>query len=526
MGASRAVDGTERTVSSGAGGRELVAGIDLATAEVRVVCADEDGRVVATGRASLPQPHRPRPGWSEQDATTWWPATTEALRQATAALGDQAQGIVAVAVSATSGTVLAVDADGQPIGSALLYDDQRADEQAARAADAGSRRWDALGFRPGATSGLAKWAWLLAQAEIADRARGLRHGPDVLVAGLTGGPPVTDWSHALKSGYDPARREWAMEALDAVGVTASLLPEVRSPASAAGSVSAGAADATGLPRGCQVRLGMTDGCAGQVAAGADRPGRFVTVLGTTLVVKGVTEDLVVDPSGAVYCHRHPDGWWLPGGASNAGGAAIEDSSPGADLADLDQQALDRGPAGCVTYPLVATGERFPFVAPDAEAFWLGRPADPVEAHRARLEGIAFLERLAYAHLTALGAGAVPPVRSAGRGGRSRAWAALRAAVLGAPLLVTDGADTAVGACILAAAGTIHPDLTTAAGAMVAEGEEVGGDRASDGGDALEESFARFVAALADRGWVGERLAGASRSGPPLRRPQPPGGGLP
>lgn len=520
------MDRAERKLSSGATGAELVAGVDMATAEVRVACADGDGRVVATGRAPLPRPHRPRPGWSEQDAGTWWPATVEALRQATAALGPGARGIMAVAVSATSGTVLAVDSGGRPIGPALLYDDQRAGKHAARATEAGSCRWDALGFRPGATSGLAKWGWLMAQDEIVARARGLWHAPDLLVARLTGGRPVADWSHALKSGYDSARGEWALEALDAAGVAPSLLPEVLPPGSAAGTVSVDSAKATGLPAGCQVRLGMTDGCAGQVAAGADRPGRFVTVVGTTLVVKGVTEDLVVDPSGAVYCHRHPDGWWLPGGASNTGGAAIEDASPGSDLADLDRRALAHGPAPCVAYPLGSTGERFPFVASDAKGFWLGRPADPVEAHRALLEGLAFVERLAYAHLDDLGARVVPPIRSAGRGGRSRAWAAIRAAVLGSPLMVAERADTAVGACILAAAGTIHPDLRSAGEAMVADGQEVGPDGATDGGDALEDSFARFVSALVNRGWVGERLAAAARSGPPLKGTDPAGGGLP
>ena len=496
---------------------ELVAGVDLATQEVRVVCADGDGRVAATGRAALPRPHRPRPGWSEQDAAAWWPAAVDALRQATQALrGSAAGGVAAVAVAATSGTVVAVDGEGTPVGPALLYDDQRAADEAEAATRAGAERWDALGFRPGATSGLAKWAWLVAQPDVASRARRLCHASDLVVGGLTGGPPPTDWSHALKSGYDPASEEWALEALEAVGVSSDLLPEVRPPASAAGTVSAEAAAATGLPPGCQVRLGMTDGCAGQVAAGADQPGRFVTVVGTTLVVKGVTEGLVVDPSGAVYSHRHPDGWWLPGGASNTGGAAIEDAWPDADLAQLDERAANRGPAGCVVYPLVTTGERFPFVAPDAEGFWLGDPDDDDERHRALLEGVAFLERLAYAHLADVGACPEPPLRSAGRGGRSPAWAAIRATVMGVPLLVAESADTAMGACILAAAGTLYTDLPAAGRAMVAGGQDVepGGDERAR--QALDESFRRFVAALADRGWIAERLrrAALDRAGSP------------
>ena len=489
-----------------------MAGVDVATAEVRVVCVDGTGEVAAEGRAALPAPERPRPGWSEQDAAAWWPAAATALRQATGALGARADAVVAVAVSATSGTVVVLDDDGSPLGPALLYDDQRADAQGEAAAKAGAERWEALGFRPGATSGLAKWGWLLGRPGVADRAGAVAHASDMVVAALTGtGRPPTDWSHALKSGYDPARREWAAEALDAAGVPAGLLPEVRPPTSAAGTVGREAAEATGLPVGCEVRLGMTDGCAGQVAAGADRPNRFVTVVGTTIVVKGATDDLLLDPSGAVYSHRHPGGWWLPGGASNTGGAAVAEDFGDRDLGELDRRARERGPARAVGYPLLGTGERFPFVASAAQGFWVEEPADDDERYRAVLEGVAFLERLAYAHLGRLGARPEQPVRSAGRGGRSRVWAAIRATVLGRPVAVAERADTASGAAVLAAAGTIHADLPAAVSAMVAEGEEVepvDGER-----EALDTSYRRFVDALAERGWIDDDLREAGQSGP-------------
>ncbi|HEX2193328.1 MAG TPA: FGGY family carbohydrate kinase [Acidimicrobiales bacterium] len=487
---------------------ELVVGIDVATAEVRVICTDGTGRLLAEGRAPLPEPERPRPGWSEQDAAAWWPATTAALREATDALGPRARAIFAVAVAATSGTVVILDDDGSPLAPALLYDDQRAAAQAESAAEAGAERWAALGFRPGASSGLAKWGWLLGRPEISDRAGAVAHASDLVVAGLTGDRrPPTDWSHALKSGYDPARHEWAAEALTAVGVPSSLLPQVRPPSSSAGSVSREAAEATGLPAGCDVRLGMTDGCAGQVAAGADRPHRFVTVVGTTMVVKGATEELVVDPSGAVYCHRHPGGWWLPGGASNTGGAAVADAFGNRDLAELDRRAQAHGPSASVGYPLRGTGERFPFVVSDAEGFWLEEPDGEIERYRAVLEGVAFLERLAYAHLDHLGARPDNPVRSAGQGGRSRVWAAIRATVLDRPVAVAERADTATGAAVLAAAGTLHADLPAAVSAMVEAGEEVAPVDAER--EPLDGSYRRFVDALAERGWIGDDLRDAA-----------------
>jgi sugar (pentulose or hexulose) kinase len=449
---------------------DLVAGVDMATAEVRVAVATAGGEVVARSRAPLPGPDRPRPGWSQQDARAWWPTVAAALRQATGKLADRGAGVAAVAVSATSGTVVLADADGEPLGPAIMYDDQRA--------------------RPD-----ERWCWLLEQSGAGELAAHAWHESDLVVAGLTGDRPPTDWSHALKTGFDPATGEWARG-----GTPARLLPEVLPPASPAGTVTGWAASRTGLPTGCQVRLGMTDACAAQVAAGADRPGRFVTILGTTLAVKGATQHRVEDGGAGVYSHRHPNGWWLPGGASNVGAGALADDFGDRDLATMDRAAAARGPAGCVRYPLPRRGERFPFAAPDAEAFWLGRPADDVDAYRATLEGVAFVERLAYERLGRLGATATAPVGTAGGGSRSGAWSAIRATVMNMPVVRSPAADTAVGAAILAAAGTVHPDLPAATRAMVGPPDRAA-DPVEDERERLDRGYTRFVDALVERGWL-------------------------
>jgi len=430
-----------------------------------------------------------------------------ALRDATATLDGEAGRIVSVAVSATSGTVLVAGADGEPIGPALMYDDGRASAEADRAQEAAEARWDSLGLRVSASFGLPKWTWLLSYQGVDDTPRWLWHVSDLVVSKLTGDPPTTDTSHALKSGYDPLRHEWAREAMEALDIPLEMLADVAVPTTPVGAVSAAAAADTGLPTSCEVRLGMTDSCASQMAAGADRPGRFVSVLGTTLAIKGASRDLLRDPTGAVYSHRHPDGWWLPGGASNTGGSALNERYGDADLADLDRQASDHGPAGCVSYPLVGSGERFPFATPDAEGFDDGSPASDVDAYRAVLEGVAFLERLGLAHLAALGAVLDPPLVAAGKGSRSETWNSIRASVLGLPLAVPERAETSFGACVLAASGSIHADLAEATEAMVRIESTVEPLEAER--DQLESSYERFVHALDARGWLPGRLREAA-----------------
>jgi sugar (pentulose or hexulose) kinase len=476
----------------------LVVGIDVATQEARAVCVDARGRIVAAAAVALPPPERLQPGRAEQDARTWWPAVAEALRRATNALGDERRRIVALAPATTSGTLVLADAAGEPLRPALLYDDRRASAEAARAQQLGGRRFGAYGLQIGASFALAKLAWLAREGALGGAVHAWS-AADLVVSRLLGEAPPSDWSHALKTGYDLLRREWPLEVLDALGVPPRLLPEVRPPTSLAGRVSAVAAAETGLPEGCEIRLGMTDGCAAQLAGGAVSPGRFVSVLGTTLVVKGATSELVRDPSGVVYSHLHPDGHWLPGGASNTGGEALATRFGDADLAALDAAADARGPATCVAYPLARAGERFPFLEPGARGFVVGRAADDVEAYRAALEGVAFVERLAYEHLEALGAAPDGAIATAGAGSRSRVWNRIRATVLGRPLVVPEQPTSAFGAALLAAAGTVHENLEAAAAAMVRHREEVEPDASEEA--ALLASYTRLEEALRARGWI-------------------------
>jgi sugar (pentulose or hexulose) kinase len=482
---------------------DLVVGVDLATAAVRAVAADAAGRVYARAERELAQPVSPQPGWSEQDASSWWPAVAAALGDLTAQLGDRSRRVVALSVSATSATVVALDAAGRPLGAALTYADQRAVSEAAAAQAAAPETWAALGLTIAPSFGLPKWAWLLRDpARSAEPVARLGHASDAVVAALTGTLPPTDTSHALKSGYDPAARRWVAEAMEALGIPASLLPEVLLPGSPAGRVTGEAAAATGLPPGCEVRLGMTDSCAAQLAAGAAEPGQFVSVLGSTLVLKGATRRILTDPEGAVYSHLHPGGWWLPGGASSTGGKALAAGFPGADLAELDRRAAARGPAGCVIYPLLGRGERFPFAAPAAEGFVLGEPDGEVDRYRAVLEGVAFVERLGYERLGKLGAHASGRIVSAGGGSTSAVWNAIRATVLGADIEARPAASTALGACILAASGTLHPDLATATRAMSATGTPV--RPAPDEQKAMDAGYLRFKEELAQRGCIDNR----------------------
>ena len=144
-----------------------------------------------------------------------------------------------------------------------------------------------------------------------------------------------------------------------------------------------------------VHAGTTDGCASFLATGASQAGEAVTALGSTLVIKILSDRPISAPAYGVYSHRLGDRW-LAGGASNTGGKVIEHLFPGADLDALSAALKPDEPTGLHFYPLDAPGRALSHQRPAASAaVSTPRPGDEATFFQAVLEGIAEIEALAY-----------------------------------------------------------------------------------------------------------------------------------
>jgi sugar (pentulose or hexulose) kinase len=458
----------------------VTVGLDLGTGSARAFAVAADGTVL--GRSAHPLHSRRDGDRHEQDPAAWWEAIAAACRAALAPL-HAGRPVAAVATCATSGTVLLVDRDGRPASAALMYDDTRAAEHA--------RRLDLP-----ASWALPKLHSLLEAHDTAARA-GLRlaHQPDVVTRRLTGHVVASDASHALKTGYDPATEHWS----ESTRAVADVLPAVVAPGAQLGVVCAQAAQQTGLPAGTPVIAGMTDGCAAQIAAGALGPGDVNAVLGTTLVLKGCSPHRIDDRAHGVYSHRAPGGGWLPGGASSSGAGALLAAFPGQDLDGLGRAAAQHERTRVLAYPLVSRGERFPFAAPDAEAFMLGTPDSDGEHAAALMQGVALVERLCLQALERLGAPVGGEVSLTGGATRNARWSQLRADALGRAVRLPAQSESAFGMAILAAAAVGGEPLAYAARRMShthAVLEPRDAMRAH-----LDEQYERLVAELRRRGWL-------------------------
>ena len=235
-----------------------------------------------------------------------------------------------------------------------------------------------------------------------DRARYLLSAADWLSGKLSGEFGISDFTNALKLGYDPESASW-IESVRAAGLPADRLPVVRRPGQPIGQVSKAAAAETGLPPGMPVLAGATDGMASVIASGASVSGDANTTLGTTLVWK-VLHNGKPAAHGGVYFHLHPGGLWVPGAASNTGLGSVRrpDALPGNSPAEMDRLAASYLPTPVVCYMLSGEGERFPFAHPKATSFVDGSPRDAAESYAAQLQSMAFVERWGYEILESCG----------------------------------------------------------------------------------------------------------------------------
>ena len=432
---------------------DLFLGIDLGTSGCRAIAIDETNTLVAQHAVSLPAPLQ-RGKNIEQDATIWWRAVLQLLRQLFTEI--DACRIAAMAVDATSATVLLCDPEGRPLHPALMYNDARAEEEATRIREITAT--EATAAVASASSGLAKLLWLQKQ-DFSDKGCFFLHQADWIAGRLSGCLGFSDFNNALKSGYDAQAQRWP-DWMDALGVKRNWLPRVSPPGSPLASVSVDIAQDLGLNRDCLIAAGTTDSTAAFLATGAGRTAEAVTALGSTLVLKIITEQPVSAAEYGIYSQPLPELdpapgsrlRWLCGGASNSGGAVLRQYFTDAQMAQMQAQLDPDTPTGLDYYPLPRRGERFPVNDPDLSPRLTPRPEEDVLFFQGILEALARIEKDGYDKLEQVGAPKPTCIYTTGGGSRNPAWRKIREQLMQIPVLIAPQTEAAYGAALLAKRG--------------------------------------------------------------------------
>ena len=377
-----------------------------------------------------------------QRAPTWRDALWDLIAALPVTVRTQ---LAAIAIDGTSGTVLACDRELRATYPALLYNDARATveaQQIKRVAPAGHAA-------AAATSGLAKVLWLKRRLGYIG-ARLYLNQADWLSGLLTEQPGFTDYHNALKMGLDLEKLAWPEWMTPLIDL--DYLPKPIVPGTGIGMVSAKRARYLGINPECVVRAGTTDSIAAFLASGANQSGQAVTSLGSTTVLKLLSDTRVESAEHGVYSHWYGHRW-LAGGASNAGGAVLRQYFDNSQLAALSAKIDPNVPSPLDYMPLPAVGERFPINDPQLAPRLTPRPADDAAFLHGILQGLTRIEAQGYQLLKTLGASALTEVITAGGGAQNVCWQQMRQNQLGVPVSRAEHTEAAYGMARLAREGT-------------------------------------------------------------------------
>jgi len=453
-------------------------GIDVSTTGVKALLVAADGQVV--GSATTEQPlYTPYPLWSEQDPADWWNGAISSIRQVLADTGVDGSQVAAVGLTGQMHGLTLLDRQGQVLRPAILWNDGRTaaqcDEMRARL---GKERLIAITGNDALTGFTApKILWVREhEPEVYARVAHILLPKDYVRYRLTGGFAVDCADGAGMILMDIKKRAWSSEVLDALQIPLEWLPQVFEGPQVTGTITAEAAQLTGLKAGTPVVGGGGDQAAGAVGAGAVQPGVVSLALGTSGVVFASTSSPLIEPQGRLhaFCHAVPGRWHLMGVMLSAAGSLRwyrDTFHPGLDYDSLlaPAAAIPAGCEGLLFLPYL-TGERTPYPDPLARGAFVGLTIRHNQAHlvRAVLEGVAFGLRDSFELMKQAGQKEIRQVRVSGGGARSPLWRQILADVLGAELVTVNTSEgAAFGSALLAGVGAgLWPDVDAACQATV------------------------------------------------------------
>lgn len=456
---------------------QALLGVDIGTSAVKAALFDLRGCLLSSAR--IPQAISiPRPGWAEQDPNDWRKGVHTAIREVISSAPEA--DIAAVGLSGQCPGHVLADSDGNPLGSAIIWRDIRAQAEAAwleaNVPPESAAAWTGSASIGDPSLPPARLLWLKAhRQEHWERCAYILEPKDFIALQLTG-RAATD----LNTAYclvDPKTGAYNREYMHVLGIDPAKLPVVLQPSEFLGEVTTQAASQTGLPPGTPVAAGTIDAYCDTIAGGALQPGHAVDVTGTSEIVSlGI--DSPAQASGVYLASVGEEGMFICG-PSQAGGDTLNWLAkifyPGLSFSDalevMEQEAASVPPGsdGLVFVPYLH-GARAPLWDANVRAGFLRVDAGHTRAHfaRAAYEGVAFTVRHILETCESAYGRKAESVTLCGGGSASRLWNTIKAGVLGRKLYPSAIRETAcLGAAILAAAAAgLYPNIRAASQEMV------------------------------------------------------------
>lgn len=433
--------------------RRLILAHDLGTTGNKATLFSEDGTLLA-GVCSEYETRYPQVNWAEQNPADWWRASGESTRRLLQQAKASARDIAVVSFSGQMMGCLPVDAAGRPLRQAIIWADQRGEQEAARVRERVGEEavYRLTGHRISPTYSLAKILWVRHhEPEVFRQIHKVLHAKDYVIRRLTGSF-VTDYSDASGMNlFDLRARRWAASILDAVDLPAEILPDLHRSTDIVGEVRGEVAEEAGLLAGTPVVVGGGDGPCAAVGAGVVREGAAYNYVGSSSWIALASPSPIYDPERRTFNFHHldpemimPTGTMQTAGGSyqwfrnQFGGVEMQEAAAtGVDpyeILDREAESIPPGAEQLIYLPYLM-GERAPHWNPRARGAFVGLTMTHTRAHLARavLEGVAFNLRIILDAFRRQGA-QIEQMRLIGGGAKGRLWRQILADVYGLPVL--------------------------------------------------------------------------------------------
>ncbi|MCL2376556.1 MAG: xylulokinase [Defluviitaleaceae bacterium] len=470
-----------------------IIGLDIGTNSVKAMIL-ADGAIVdqvSVGYA----PDYLGNGFVEQDPAVWWDATKAAIRAITSANPGQ---VVALAASGQMHSSVFLDAEGNVIRNAILWNDTRTTKQAAEiTALAGGEAALLSMVHNRSLEGftLPKILWLREnEAENFAKVCKVVMPKDYINYMLTG-RIATDASDAAGTILlDVGKRQWSNALLEKIGLPADILPEVLESVDAVGKVTPTLAAELGLAPETLVIAGGADNSCAAIGNGVVASGQTIISIGTSGTVVTMLDAVPADITGDVHLfnYSYPGKFYAMGCMLCAGESLnwLRNIVTVADFDELNALAEQSTPgAGGVVFLPYLFGERCPYPNPDAKGIFFGLAATTSKADmvRAVMEGVAYNIRAMYDLVSPFTP--ITDIYITGGGAKSDIWGRIIASVLQRPVTVLNIEEgPAFGAAMIAGVGAKVFD-----GFEVAKAQFLRTDRMiePDGHEAYQRQFRLF-----------------------------------
>lgn len=434
-------------------GSPLILSIDVGTQSIRAMVFDRQGRLQYMQRALVPPYETPHPGWAELPASAIWETFCSVTRKLANEMGERMADLQACGLTANRNNLIALDAEGNPLRNWILWMDQRRAPEAIREAETKWKGLDRLIYwvqKPllQIALGRSQFNWLrFHEPRTWNRAHKYLTMGGMITYQLTG--QYHD-SYGMQAGVIP----FEVKKMDfyrlpliyrAVGVSRhQLADQLFHPGESMGTVTASAAEQTGLPEGLPIVAVGGDKQTETLGAGAFSAKTAVLSYGTMASVTLNTETCIRDRKFTFYtfpasrknyfCEEFvvDRGYWLVTWFCRQ--YAQEESHPSF-LEAMNQQASEIAPGseGLFVYPFWSP---HPVLFPEARGMVLGWTDDhhPAHLYRAILESVAYSLRFGLEALQKKTKQKVEQVRVVGGGSRSDMAMQLTADILNLPVL--------------------------------------------------------------------------------------------